>query len=599
MTHRSLAWRLFPTFLGVVLLCSFGVGLYAMWSARSFYISHVSGFLLAQARMVEHDVAGHLNTPATASANLANSRDQLDDNIKQIGKTTGARITLMDSAGSVIADSSFDPGKLGSHADRPEFRQALAQGYGEATRYSVTAKGELKYVAIASKDDQGNRLVVRTALPLDEINSALMWIYARTMLASLIVAVAASFMGVLIVKRVSHPLKDMTRGARRFADGDFNQKLPVPAVREFAMLAEAMNAMAAQLDQKIHDILQQRNEQGAVLSSMTEGVLAVDTEERVISLNSSAAQFIGIQASDVIGKPLQESVRNINLGRFVWRALRSSDPVEDEILLHDGGRERVLQIRSTTLRGAGGQDIGALLVFNDVTRLHQLENMRRDFVANVSHELKTPITSIKGFVETLREGALGDEAKAVHFLEIISRQAERLDQIIDDLLTLSRIERETEKQMVERFDSNLPAVLRAAVDDCLTKATERNVRIQLECPADLRARVNPQLIEQAVVNLLDNAIKYSEPQSTIELSAQRSDRQVVIRVTDHGCGIPPEHLGRIFERFYRVDKARSRELGGTGLGLAIVKHISQAHGGKITVESTVGVGSTFTILLPE
>jgi two-component system phosphate regulon sensor histidine kinase PhoR len=224
--------------------------------------------------------------------------------------------------------------------------------------------------------------------------------------------------------------------------------------------------------------------------------------------------------------------------------------------------------------------------------------MRRDFVANVSHELKTPITSIKGFVETLLEGALEDPSSARKFLEIIARQADRLNQIIDDLLTLSRIEREAQDPHVLRESGSLHGVLQAAVDDCQRLLKQRKSQIALQCPRDLEVSMNAQLIEQAVVNLLDNAIKYSPPSSSIELTASRQDEWVVVEVKDHGSGIGPEHLGRIFERFYRVDKARSREQGGTGLGLAIVKHIAQAHSGKVSVQSTLGKGSTFTVHLP-
>jgi two-component system phosphate regulon sensor histidine kinase PhoR len=309
--------------------------------------------------------------------------------------------------------------------------------------------------------------------------------------------------------------------------------------------------------------------------------------------------MIQTQGSEAIGKPLSEAMRNLALAKFLSQVLDSDEAVEGEIVLKDAaGHERFIQARGTALLRAGGRKIGALLVLHDMTRLHLLETMRRDFVANVSHELKTPITSIKGFVETLREGALEDPSSARKFLEIIARQADRLNQIIDDLLMLSRIEREAQDPHVLRERGNLWGILHAAVDDCQRLLKQRKVQIALQCPKDLEVSMNGQLIEQAVVNLLDNAIKYSPTSSSIQLTALRQDEWTLVEVEDRGCGIGPEHLGRIFERFYRVDKARSREQGGTGLGLAIVKHIAQAHGGMVSVQSTLGKGSTFTIWLP-
>jgi two-component system phosphate regulon sensor histidine kinase PhoR len=270
--------------------------------------------------------------------------------------------------------------------------------------------------------------------------------------------------------------------------------------------------------------------------------------------------------------------------------------VEGDIVLHDE-QQRFLQAHGTLLRDAGGHDIGALIVLNDVTRLRRLETVRRDFVANVSHELKTPITAVKGCVETLLDGALADPAAGRRFLDIIARQAERLNAIVDDLLALSRIEQEAEKQEIPLRRGPLREVAQAAIQSCTVGAAARDIRIDLDCPDAPTAKINPPLLEQALVNLIDNAVKYSESGSRVLVEIRRKDREVRIRIRDWGCGIPREHLPRLFERFYRVDKARSRKVGGTGLGLAIVKHIAQAHGGRVEVESTPGVGSVFTLVL--
>jgi two-component system phosphate regulon sensor histidine kinase PhoR len=371
----------------------------------------------------------------------------------------------------------------------------------------------------------------------------------------------------------------------------------VPDTDELAALAESLNLLASQLEERGHAIGRKGHEQEAVLASMAEGVLAVDSEERVISLNRAAAALVGGRQTDMRGRNLQEVVRNADLRRFASRALESSEPIEDDLVLL-GDREKILHVRGTALRDSDGRSVGAVIVLGDVTEFRLLERLRRDFVANVSHELKTPIASIKGFVETLLDGALDNREDAVRFLKIVAGQADRLNSIIEDLLSLSKIERSEEAADLKLEPTDVKQVLEAAINDCQTKASERRIHVRLTCDDRLQATANSPLLEQAVVNLLDNAIKYSEPGSAVRIVSERSASEVTIAVVDHGCGIEAEHLPRLFERFYRVDRARSRKLGGTGLGLAIVKHIVAAHHGRITVESDFGAGSTFTIHLP-
>jgi two-component system phosphate regulon sensor histidine kinase PhoR len=327
-----------------------------------------------------------------------------------------------------------------------------------------------------------------------------------------------------------------------------------------------------------------------------EGVLAIDPDERILKLNAAAASLLKVDAERAQGRSVYEVIRDANLLRFIGAVLASAQPLEEEIVLWDAG-ERFMQAHGTILRDENGRGIGALVVMNDVTRLRRLEAVRRDFVANVSHELKTPVTSIKGFVETLQDGAVDNPADARHFLEIIARHADRLNAIIDDLLLLSRVEEAQAPELVLE-PTPLCDVLLAAMQDCEDKAKEKRIPVSLTCPEGSVARINAPLLEQAVVNLLDNAIAYSEPERPVAIEVGETEDEKSIAVRDAGCGIAAEHLSRIFERFYRVDKGRSRKLGGTGLGLAIVKHIAQAHGGRVSVVSAPGQGSTFTIHLP-
>jgi len=329
---------------------------------------------------------------------------------------------------------------------------------------------------------------------------------------------------------------------------------------------------------------------------MVEGVVAVDMDERVISVNEAGARLLGISPEQSHGRSIQEVVRNKALQELVGRTIKSHESVEGDIVLRNDG-ECFLQAHGTKLHDANNRAFGAVIVLNDVTRIRRLETVRRDFVANVSHELKTPITSIKGFVETLLDGAMNEPADAERFLRIVSRQTDRLNAIVEDILLLSCIEDQTDKAKIELEKSSIREMLESAVGVCELQAREKNIRIELECEDRLMARVNAPLMEQAVINLVDNAIKYSETGKTVFVQASEAERELLIRVRDQGCGIDPEHQSRIFERFYRVDKARSRKMGGTGLGLAIVKHIVLVHGGSIGVNSTPGKGTTFTIYL--
>jgi two-component system phosphate regulon sensor histidine kinase PhoR len=330
---------------------------------------------------------------------------------------------------------------------------------------------------------------------------------------------------------------------------------------------------------------------------MLEAVIAVDREERLISLNPAAAKWFETEPEKVQGRSIPEAIRNLAMQQFIVRALRSRAPMEDDIVVYQNG-ERTLNIRSAPLLDAAQEPIGTLIVFNDVTQLRRLENMRRDFVANVSHEIKTPLTAIKGFVETLNQGVAENPAEAKRFLGIVAKHVDRLTSVVEDLLMLSRIEDQGERHELKQERTRLREIFQNAVQVCRPGADEKRIRIELAGDENLTAVVDPVLIEQAVVNLLDNAIKYSDAETSVRLAAQQTAEEIRISVQDHGIGIERKHLPRLFERFYRVDKARSRAMGGTGLGLAIVKHISQAHGGRVDVASALNEGSTFTIHLP-
>ncbi len=424
----------------------------------------------------------------------------------------------------------------------------------------------------------------------------------------LVLGVALAIVTGLLIARIRRGKRDLERlrwGAERFARGRLDRRIATAGSEEFARVAEAMNHMALQLEDRYRAVVRQRNELEAVLSSMVEGVIAVDREERIMTINQAATRLLDVAPASAIGASLQALVRSPTLHRLVAAALNASGPVEGEVVVRpadaDGDTrdpERILLATGTVLHGAAEGRIGALIVLNDVTQLRRLETVRRDFVANVSHEMRTPITAVKGAVETLLDGAEHSPQDVQRLLEMIRRHADRMFAILEDLLTLAKLDQQEGRPLLELADGPVAALLSGAVEACRMLAESRRMTVCIECPPDLRLLMNRRMLEQALVNLIENAVKYSPPGGEVTVQARTSGGEAVLSVIDRGEGIEPQHLSRIFERFYRVDKGRSRHVGSTGLGLSIVRHICQAHGGRVEVESHPGKGSTFRMILP-
>jgi two-component system phosphate regulon sensor histidine kinase PhoR len=544
------------------------------------------------------EAQGQLVVNQARDALVSGNISSLESLSVALGKQSGTRLTIILPDGRVVGDSEEAPAKMDNHARRPEIRVALEGRSGAATRYSTTLQQEMMYVALPIRSNDQIIGCVRTALPIASVDKALETVLFHVINSGILIALIAALISLWVSRRISRPLVEMKRGAERFAGGELDRRLPVYKGEEMGGLAEAMNQMAAQLNDRLQTVVSQRNEQEAVLASMIEGVLAVDHQEGILRINQAAATLLGTNPELAVGRSLQEVVRKPELQRFITESLQSRTSIEADMTLLYQGEERFLQTHGTPLRGSDGQTIGALIVIRDVTRLRRLENLRRDFVANVSHELRTPITAIKGAVETLLAGANENPEDSQRFLEIANRQSDRLNAIIEDLLSLSRLERDAESDEVARTHERLLPILESALQSCSSIAKSREVDVNLFCSEELVANVNSALLEQAVINLVDNAIKYSESRNFVTVESWQEGEQVMIKVQDRGQGISKAHLPRLFERFYRVDAARSRAVGGTGLGLAIVKHIVQAHNGGVTVHSTPGEGSVFTISLP-
>jgi two-component system, OmpR family, phosphate regulon sensor histidine kinase PhoR len=589
MRRRRLVAQLFPSHLIIVLLALLAVTWYVSQAWRQAFLDQTATDLKIRADLVIPQFQ-ELLSPLKAQA--------VDQLCKELGRLSATRLTVILPAGLVVGDSNKNPAKMDNHGDRPEIQSAFQGKIGISTRHSYTEETRMMYVAAPVLVQGRVTAVVRASLPVTFIDRALNAMYFKIALGSMGAALLAAWLSLIMARRLSRPLEEMKQAAQRFAQGDLRLKVPVPPSDELASLAEALNSMAEQLDERIRTVTRQRREQEAVLASMVEGVLAVDQRERLITLNQAGARLLGVDPETARERPIPEVVRHPDLQNFVALALASPRQVDGEITLRDNGRDRLLQLRGTTLRDPQGKAFGALIVLNDVTRLRRLEQARRDFAANVSHELKTPITSIKGFVETLLDGAIQEPENALSFLHIIAKHADRLNEIIDDLLSLSRIEQDSEQGKIALAPGPLKEVLHNAIQVCRERAAAKDIEIALTCPDDLAAAINAPLLLQALVNLIDNAVKYSPAARPIQVEARRETGEVLILVRDQGPGIAPEHLPRLFERFYRVDPGRSRKVGGTGLGLAIVKHIAQAHGGYVTLQSAPGKGSTFFIHLP-
>ena len=587
--RKRLLWQLFPSYVLITLISLLAATWYASEAMRQFFLDQTAVDLKARAGLLEKQIKGLLS-PLRSEA--------IDAICKEAGRLSATRITVILPDGTVIGDSRETPTLMDNHANRPEIMTALGGQTGQSLRFSNTLRQRMLYVAVPLRNDQDIAAVLRTSLPATAVETEIRSIQLKIALGGCIIALLAAGISWIISRRISRPIEQMKRGAEQFAGGDLSHRLISPATEEMAGLADAMNQMAAQLDNRIETISSQRNQLETVLASMLEGVIAIDTEERIVSINRAAAQLFENEPADCKNKSIQETIRSPALQQFIRSALKNPHPAEEDITVYQND-ERVIDVKSSPLLDADRQQIGTLVVFNDVTQLRRLENMRRDFVANVSHEIKTPLTAIKGFVETLQQEKIDRAEEGERFLGIIQKHVDRLNSIVEDLLALSRIEQEDERKEISFQPVKINDIFQAVIQLYRPKAEEKQIRIHLDCKKDTTGLLDPALIEQAVVNLLDNAIKYSKPQSKILLKSHQQNSEVIISVQDYGSGIAQKHLPRLFERFYRVDKARSRKEGGTGLGLAIVKHIAQAHGGHVTVESALGEGSCFRIHLPQ
>ena len=552
---------------------------------RARLIANLARGLEVQARLaaLRAEAAGPL--PLKSGAAQAEAR--------LLASACGCRATLIAPDGRLAGDSALDDAALAraeNHATRPEVAAAFSGSELVATRLSATIGRGMLYTAAPIRRGGALMGAARLSMPLAEVERQVARVRALVLWTTLAALLAAWLAAAALARGVAAPVAEMAAAARRLASGDYGARVRGLGGDELGLLGATLNELAARVQEVVGELSRDKAQLAAVLDQMEEAVVAVDAGGAVLVVNPALSRLLGVDAALARGRRYLETVRHNGIARMLGAVLRDGRPAAAEIRLF-APEELVFDAHAAPMM-QGGRVGGALLVLHDITRLRRLEAMRRDFVANVSHELRTPLASIQGYAETLRDGALEDEAHRLEFVKTIEEQAIRLSKLVDDLLDLSAIE--SGHRPPKLVSSALAPLLQSAAKDAAPAAAERGVRVLVAEMRELPpTRSDADQLRQVLANLIDNAVKYNEPGGAVELSARAEGGEIVVSVRDTGVGIPEADLPRVFERFYRVDKSRSRDAGGTGLGLAIVKHLIEAQGGRVWAESRQPGGSTF------
>ncbi len=529
---------------------------------------------------------------------LLGDSKRLQEQIEKIALGTDVRVTIIDPQGAVLADSSESLDKLPAmenHAQRPEVAAALKEEPGMSIRYSMTLGTRMLYIAIPILEGPKVLGVVRAAMPITHVDEILASVRQPVVLIAALGILIVLIAGCLFSNHLTKRIRRITSVAERYARGDWSEKILIDGKDELKMLAGTMNQMAATLRSRIEDLESEKGKISVILNHMTEGVIAIDWHKQIVIMNPTAEKIFGHDISAVQGKSLIEVTRHPQIEKIVDCALGGQQIVSEEIQI-SGETKRTLQLSVVILK-EHARDIFGILVFHDTTELRRLENVRKEFVTNVSHELRTPLTAIKGFIETLLGGASKDPPVSERFLKIIAEETERLGRLVDDILTIGEIEQK--RALLKRDSCDLTAELSVTLEEFKSRIEKNRLKIENRILGkSLIVLGDKDKIHQVFVNLIDNAIKFNKPEGKIVVSADQKPEGVTITIEDTGIGISEEAQRRVFERFFRADKTRSKELGGTGLGLAIVKHIMEAHGGHATCQSIPGQGSRFSVFFP-
>jgi len=574
-------------------------GFFTSKLAQKFYRYEVEERLVNLASLIQYQIQQNISKGdridfdraakdyAQILNRYANSNSDLQD--------LNARVTFIDFDGRVIGESQASYLEMENHLNRKEIKEAIQGKVGSDSRFSNTLKVEFLYVAVPLNT---SRAVVRVSYPLVQIKkiNELIWYYAIAgILAGLLFTM---LLALKFSESLTQPINELIAISREISLGNYSKRVNIKSKDELGQLADTFNEMAEKLEKTVADLKDKSLKADSVMDSMTNGIVAVDTDFRIILINSIACEMFGIKNdSEVIGTNILESIRNRQINNYLRETIEKNVSTVNEITLAspDG---KVLRVYTNPIkpRESSGPNSGGIISLHDITNIKKLEHIRTEFVSNVTHELKTPLTSIRGFIETLRNGAINDREVAEKFLEIIDIEAERLYILINDILQLSEIE--SKQKDTNIYTYNLRSIIEEVMSILEGMATKKGVELSFDTDKRIKINANKDRIKQMLINLIDNAIKYNVKGGKVLVKAFKSEGRIIITVKDTGIGIPPEHIPRIFERFYRVDKGRSRSMGGTGLGLSIVKHIVNLYNGDIKVISEPGAGTEFIVQLP-
>ncbi len=523
------------------------------------------------------------------------SPEKSSDNIQQIAKISDCRITLIDARGKVFADSEKDPALLENHLNRPEVQEARLKGKGKSVRFSNSIGTNMLYVAVAVKDVDRITGYIRLARPLYAVQNVISKVYQYILLSICIVAVIALLIALFFSFRLYEPIKTMEQFTEKLRKGEPVGTIILDTADETKTLAENINYLVEELRNKIRIAHEEKSKLMTAFTSMNEGVLIINQQDSIEFISPVLSNMLAVQYGNVGGKTLMEAFRSVDLQKAFQEFKQTRSNVSREIIL--GGMEPFIMSVSISAIHDHPDEEKTMIVFHDVTRLKKLEQIKMDFVANVTHEIRTPLTAIIGYLETIKSGAINNIEETKKFIDVMLRQSERLNRLVEDLLTISNIEM---KEAVLTFEKvSLNAVINNVISLIQSKAGQKKIAVENHVPENLLpVKADRDKLTQIFVNLLDNAVKFTPDGGLVAIDAKEEGAFIIVSVLDTGIGVPSSEIARLGERFYRVDRSRSRELGGTGLGLSIVKHLMIAHGGRMEIESQLGKGTKVSLFFP-
>ncbi|MBP2653228.1 MAG: multi-sensor signal transduction histidine kinase [Firmicutes bacterium] len=582
--------RLIFSYLILVLLTLLFLGVYILSFFYNHTLENLTAQLLTQASITEKLLAEHYNYPE--------KKTSIDDTIKNITVNTGIRITVIDPDGTVIADSWENPQLMENHNQRPEIISALTQSQGTSIRFSDTLGENLLYVATPIHHGTETVGVLRLATTLAHINQGFVGIRSALVAAVLLASLLALIISIRLAKKYTAPLEKITAAAQEIAEGNLDKRVHVRTGDEIELLARTLNNLAANLDDKVNEIIAEKRKLELILQNTTSAILLLDRYGQVTDYNQAAADTFNIP-TDILG---WHNIKVIGNGLFdtaVHEAVETMVKRTLDLKTEFNGNKHVFLVSLTPIIGSENEVSSVLAVFHDITALKEIQEKQADFIANASHELATPLTAIIGFAETLLDGAIKNPDLSLRFVKIIQAEAERMHRLVKDLLQIAKLDAQDYRKNVKTEPTAIEPLVSQAVSELAPQWQQKEIIITIDAPPkEVTVLANTDWLKQVILNLLDNGIKYTPSGGTIHLTWSQDASEAVFTIQDSGVGIPAQDLPQIFDRFYRVDRARTRSAGGTGLGLAIVKFIVEMFGGSIEAKSGVGLGTTFTFRLP-